>query len=159
MPKNTERPPGESGPRQRRGRLPSGEPHPIDIHVGARMRERRMLIGMSQEQLGQRIGITFQQIQKYERGINRIGSSRLYDLAQVLEVPVSYFFGELGSEGDGRPFDPNRRPGVSGEEPPSLNLPTRREALDLARAYHAIEDPRIRRRLLDMVKSLANAHH
>src|SRR5260370_738995 len=71
--------------------------HPVDVHVGARMRQRRTLLGMSQEKLGTAVGLTFQQIQKYERGSNRIGSSRLFEFAKVLDVPVSYFFDEMPS--------------------------------------------------------------
>src|SRR5579862_1779426 len=84
-------------PRRRsgRGRTPSGKPNPIDVHVGSRVRLRRTLLGMSQEKLGEAIGLTFQQVQKYERGANRVGASRLYDLSQVLDVPVSYFFEEI----------------------------------------------------------------
>src|SRR3990170_3875461 len=85
----------------------TGRPNPVDIHVGARVRLRRTLLGMSQEKLGEAIGLTFQQVQKYERGANRIGSSRLYDLSRVLEVPVSFFFEEMspgtGARGVGRP--------------------------------------------------------
>jgi len=78
-----------------RGRLDDGSANPVDVHVGARMRLRRVLLGMSQEKMGEAIGLTFQQIQKYERGANRIGASRLFDLAQVLDVPVSYFFDDM----------------------------------------------------------------
>src|SRR5256714_12611645 len=87
-----------------RGRKVSGRParkrspNAIDIHVGSRIRLRRTLLGMSQEKLGEAIGLTFQQVQKYERGANRIGSSRLFDLARVLDVPVSYFFEEMTAE-------------------------------------------------------------
>ena len=69
--------------------------HPVDVHVGTRMRQRRTLLGMSQEKLGKAVGLTFQQIQKYERGANRMGSSRLYEFARVLDVPISYFFDEM----------------------------------------------------------------
>src|SRR5512145_1807794 len=85
-------------PRGRRagaGRPKTGKPNPIDVHVGSRVRLRRTLLGMSQEKLGEAIGLTFQQVQKYERGANRIGSSRLFDLARVLDVPVSYFFEDM----------------------------------------------------------------
>src|SRR5271165_6420017 len=81
--------------RSGRGRTPSGKPNPIDAHVGARVRLRRTLLGMSQEKLGEAIGLTFQQVQKYERGANRIGASRLYDLSNVLDVPVSFFFDDI----------------------------------------------------------------
>src|SRR5207344_3086974 len=74
---------------------PMARSHPVDVHVGARMRQRRTLLGMSQEKLGTAVGLTFQQIQKYERGSNRIGSSRLFEFAKVLDVPVSYFFDEM----------------------------------------------------------------
>src|ERR1041385_1972302 len=83
--------------RKSSGRTASqGNPNPVDVHVGARVRLRRTLLGMSQEKLGDAIGLTFQQVQTYERGANRIGASRLYDLSRVLDVPVSYFFEEFG---------------------------------------------------------------
>jgi len=78
-----------------RGRLEDGAPNPVDVHVGARMRLRRTLLGISQEKLGEAIGLTFQQIQKYERGTNRISASRLFDLARVLDVPISFFFDDM----------------------------------------------------------------
>src|SRR5947209_19234508 len=80
----------------RRRRQKSDKPNPVDVHVGSRVRLRRTLLGMSQEKLGDALGLTFQQVQKYERGANRVGASRLYDLARVLAVPVSYFFEEFG---------------------------------------------------------------
>ncbi len=73
----------------------TGRPNPVDVHVGARVRLRRTLLGMSQEKLGEAIALTFQQVQKYERGANRIGSSRLFDLSRVLDVPIEYFFGDM----------------------------------------------------------------
>src|SRR5690242_11281920 len=76
----------------------SRRPNPIDVHVGSRVRFRRMLLGMSQEKLGEKLGLTFQQVQKYEKGINRIGASRLFDLAQVLGVPVQFFYEEAPSQ-------------------------------------------------------------
>src|ERR1700689_3596756 len=82
-----------TGGRDRRGK--GGGPNPVDVHVGARLRLRRTLLGMSQERLGNAIGLTFQQVQKYERGANRIGASRLYDLSRVLDVPVSFFFDDI----------------------------------------------------------------
>ena len=84
-------------PGRRRGRPPAGNPNPIDVHVGSRVRLRRTLLGMSQDKLGDAIGLTFQQVQKYERGANRVGSSRLFDLARVLDVPVTYFFEEMSA--------------------------------------------------------------
>src|ERR1700739_3216833 len=84
--------------RSGRGRTPSGKPNPIDAHVGARVRLRRTLLGMSQEKLGEAIGLNFQQVQKYERGANRIGASRLFDLSRVPDVPVSFFFDEMSED-------------------------------------------------------------
>jgi transcriptional regulator with XRE-family HTH domain len=82
----------------RRRRRKSDKPNPIDVHVGTRVRLRRTLLGMSQEKLGDALGLTFQQVQKYERGANRIGASRLYDLSRVLDVPVSFFFDDIKAE-------------------------------------------------------------
>jgi len=125
-------------------------PNPVDIHVGGRIRLRRTLLGMSQEKLGVAIGLTFQQVQKYERGTNRVGSSRLYQLAKVLNVPVSFFFDDMPSEvaGDGPGF------GERGE-PFDDNPLTKRETLELVRAYHRIPSAGIRRRVFELVKSLA----
>src|SRR6202022_4033823 len=90
--------------RQRRQK--SDKPNPTDIHVGARVRLRRTLLGMSQEKLGNAVGLTFQQIQKYERGANRIGASRLYDMASVLDVPVQFFFDEMPAEPAAEGYQP-----------------------------------------------------
>ena len=83
-----------------RGRMPSGKPNPVDVYVGNRVKHRRMALGMSQEQLGLALGVTFQQVQKYERGANRIGASRLWDLSRVLECPVSFFYDDMDPETD-----------------------------------------------------------
>ncbi len=141
-----------------RGRLPSGLPNPVDIHVGARVRLRRTLMGMSQEKLGESIGLTFQQVQKYERGANRIGASRLFDLSRVLDVPVSFFFDDMAeSIQDQSPLAVAR--GISGlaDEPASFEADpmTKRETLELVRAYYSIVDPQVRRRVYDLAKALA----
>lgn len=141
-----------------RGRLPSGQPNPVDIHVGARVRLRRTLMGMSQEKLGESIGLTFQQVQKYERGANRIGASRLFDLSRVLDVPVSFFFDDMAETvQDQSPVAVAR--GVSGlsEEPAGFEADpmTKRETLELVRAYYSITDPQVRRRVYDLAKALA----
>jgi transcriptional regulator with XRE-family HTH domain len=141
-----------------RGRLPSGLPNPVDIHVGARVRLRRTLMGMSQEKLGEAIGLTFQQVQKYERGANRIGASRLFDLSRVLDVPVSFFFDDMSeSIQDQSPVAVAR--GVSGlaDEPAMFEADpmTKRETLELVRAYYSITDPQVRRRVYDLAKALA----
>jgi transcriptional regulator with XRE-family HTH domain len=131
--------------------------HPVDVHVGARMRQRRTLLGMSQEKLGTAVGLTFQQIQKYERGSNRIGSSRLYEFAKVLDVPVSYFFDEMPASTSAR--SPGRLRGMAEQKPlPFEPDPmAKRETLELVRAYYRITDPRVRKRVFELTKSLANA--
>src|SRR6186997_1732132 len=98
--------------RKSSGRMASkGFPNPVDVHVGTRVRLRRTLLGLSQEKLGEAIGLTFQQVQKYERGANRIGASRLWDLSRVLDCPVSFFFDDM---------DPVRAPAMGGfAEPPA----------------------------------------
>jgi transcriptional regulator with XRE-family HTH domain len=140
------------------------KPNPIDIHVGHRLRLRRTLLGMSQERLAHLLGLTFQQIQKYERGVNRIGSSRLYELGQILHVPVSFFFDAM-PESDDRAQDllaPGLAPGLAEEaatftfdDDRSLAL-DKRETLELVRAYNRIPDPAVRKRLFELAKALAN---
>jgi len=136
------------------------KPNPIDIHVGHRLRLRRTLLGMSQERLAHLLGLTFQQIQKYERGVNRIGSSRLYELGQILHVPVSFFFDAM-PDSDDRAQD-LLAPGLAEEaatftfdDDRSLPL-DKRETLELVRAYNRIPDPAVRKRLFELAKALAN---
>ncbi len=131
----------------------TGKPNPVDIHVGARVRLRRTLLGMSQEKLGEAIGLTFQQVQKYERGANRIGSSRLYDLSRVLDVPVSFFFDDMPA--GVAASSPAQRRGLA-EEPVSYERDpmAKRETLELVRAYYKITDPQLRKRLFEMTKAL-----
>ena len=139
----------------------SDKPNPIDVHVGRRLRLRRTLLGMSQERLGQLLGLTFQQIQKYERGVNRIGSSRLYELGQILDVPISFFFDDMAQDGrapdllaPGLAEDPA---GFAFDEAQELQL-DKRETLELVRAYNRIPDPAVRKRLFELTKALANLH-
>ncbi|MEO0034587.1 MAG: hypothetical protein RLZZ501_610 [Pseudomonadota bacterium] len=139
-----------------RGRTPSGAPNPIDVHVGARMRLRRTLLGLSQEKLGELIGLTFQQVQKYERGANRVSCSRLFDLSRALEVPISYFFEDMTDEVRnlspvqmGRDLSQDEMP--ANEADPRL----RRETLELVRNYYSISDPDVRRRIYDLAKALS----
>jgi transcriptional regulator with XRE-family HTH domain len=131
-----------------------GVPHPVDIHVGGRVRLRRTLLGLSQEKLGEAVGLTFQQIQKYERGANRIGASRLFDLSQVLDVPVSYFFEEMP---EGLLPRLGTATGLSDEPQAELERDplTRRETLELVRAYYRITSARVRKRVFELVKSIA----
>ncbi len=123
------------------------KPNLIDIHVGGRVRLRRTLLGMSQEKLAQPLGLTFQQIQKYERGANRIGSSRLFKLSQILDVPVSFFF-------DGMTEETTTTGGAAPPEDPSCpDTLTKRETLELVRAYYRIPDERLRRKVFELVKA------
>ncbi len=132
-------------------RYVSEHPHPVDVHVGSRVRLRRTLLGMSQEKLGQALSLTFQQIQKYERGANRIGSSRIYQLSRILDVPVSFFFDDMSAEVSGRPM------GLGEAEQSSYERDqlARRETLELVRAYYRIEDADVRKRLFELVKAVA----
>ena len=145
--------------RSPRGRTPSGKPNPIDVHVGARVRLRRTLLGMSQEKLGEAIGLTFQQVQKYERGANRIGASRLYDLSRVLDVPVSFFFDDMTEDVQNQ--SPRLISGLSGMDESAASYEadpmTKRETLELVRAYYRITDPQVRKRVFELSKALANA--
>ena len=126
------------------------------------------LLGMSQERLGELLGLTFQQVQKYERGVNRIGSSRLFELGQILDVPVSFFFDDMPRRDGGgrRRFGPDglrARPrrlaeeGAAFEHDRDDGLPLdKRETLELVRAYYRIADPAVRKRLFELAKALAN---
>ncbi|MQX35782.1 helix-turn-helix domain-containing protein [Roseospira navarrensis] len=141
--------------RSRRGRTPSGKPNPVDVHVGARVRLRRTLLGMSQERLGEAIGLTFQQVQKYERGANRIGASRLWDLSRVLDVPMGYFFEDM--DDDTSSLSPRNLTATT-VEPEHPGRPadpmTRRETLELVRSYYRIASPTVRRRVFELTKTL-----
>jgi transcriptional regulator with XRE-family HTH domain len=134
-----------------------GRPSPIDVHVGSRIRLRRTLLGMSQERLGEALGLTFQQVQKYERGVNRVGASRLFDLSRVLDVPISFFFDDMpesltsvygGHAGRRAVGYPETTDGFADD---ALN---RRETLELVRAYYRINDPAVRKRVFDLIKSM-----
>lgn len=144
------------GRRRGRGRSPTGKPNPIDIHVGSRIRLRRTLLGMSQQKLGEAIGLTFQQVQKYERGANRVGSSRMFELARVLDVEIGFFFEEMGSDTAAR--GRQHAMGHAVEVPEADQDPmTKRETLELVRAYYKITDAKVRKRLFEMTKALAAA--
>ncbi len=140
-----------------RGRSPSGKPNPVDIHVGGRIRLRRTLLGMSQQKLGDAIGLTFQQVQKYERGTNRVGSSRMFELARVLDVPVSYFFEEMGADTAARGRQHAMGHASTAAESDERDPMTKRETLELVRAYYKIIDPKVRKRLFEMTKALGAA--
>ena len=128
------------------------KPNPTDIHVGSRIRLRRNMLGMSQEKLGESLGITFQQIQKYEKGTNRVGASRLQAIANILGVPVAFFFEDLpGSETAG-----NRGFAEDTSAAFALDFCTSAEGLQLNRAFVKIADLKVRRRIIDLVRSLAS---
>ncbi len=135
-------------------RATKGRSNPIDAHVGSRVRQRRMLLGMSQEMLGKAVGLTFQQIQKYERGINRIGASRLFTLSKVLDVPVSYFFDDMPRALASAGAKPRgfAESSVTFEADPMAS----RETAELIRAYYRIDDPKQRRRVLELLRSMAD---
>ena len=122
-------------------------PDPIDVHVGHRVRARRKMLGLSQTQLGKELGVTFQQVQKYERGTNRIGSSRLFKMANILDVPVAYFF-----EGAETKL-PGYNEGLSLEESEAFEMA---ETKELVEAYYKIADPRVRKKVLGLARLLAS---
>src|SRR6056297_3651633 len=123
-------------------------PHPVDVHVGKRIRHRRWLVGMTQQQLAEAVGIKFQQIQKYETGANRVSASRLWDIAEALDVDVSFFFEGLEHGGDAK------RP-TNGAASAPADLLGDKEALDLIRSYYAIPENQ-RRRLFDLARVLSD---
>lgn len=127
------------------------KPNPIDIHVGSRIRLRRTMLGMSQEKLGESLGITFQQIQKYEKGTNRVGASRLQNIAGILNVPVSFFFED--APGD----QPGSATGMAEASSSNyvVDFLSSSEGLQLNRAFVKISDPKVRRRIVDLVKTLS----
>ena len=129
------------------------KPNPIDIHVGTRIRLRRTMLSMSQEKLGEALGITFQQIQKYEKGTNRVGASRLQNISSVLNVPVAFFFEDA-------PGDPQGgQSGMSEANSPNyvVDFLSSSEGLQLNRAFIKIEDAKVRRKLIDLAKALASS--
>lgn len=134
----------------------SDTPHPVDVHVGQRIKLRRTLMGMTQGKLGESIGLTFQQIQKYERGANRVSASKLWQLGNVLDVPISFFFEDMP--------DSVREsfPGYQGETAES-DIPEehltlhRRQTLELVRTFSRLQDPVIRKRVIDVVRAIAES--
>ena len=144
------------------GEQTESRPSPVDVHVGARIRLRRTLMGMSQERLGDALGLTFQQVQKYERGVNRVGASRLFDLSRILDVPISFFYDNMPEPlGNGTaPLQSSRaitgfaelQAGFGQDEPQNS-----RETLELVRAYYRINDPSVRKRVFDLMKSMGPA--
>ena len=135
-------------------RRPAGDA--IDVHVGKRVRERRVLLGMSQKILAKSVGVSFQQIQKNERGTNRIGASRMFELSKVLDVPVSFFFDDLPPQPPIKAMA-GKRALAEDREVFSPDLMGARETQDLLDAYYAISSPRLRKRLLTFIRGLHKA--
>lgn len=133
-------------PRSKSTQFKFDGPHPVDIAVGNRVRGRRILMGMSQERLADQLGVTFQQVQKYEKGANRISASRLSDISKILDVTPGYFFEEFAGA---------RRYGKSKSAPPAGSDPlNKRETLELVRAYYRIADPNVRHHITALIRSL-----
>jgi transcriptional regulator with XRE-family HTH domain len=134
--------------------MSSKVPNPVDKHVGSRVRMRRIMLGMSQEKLGEALGLTFQQIQKYEKGTNRVGASRLSQIADILQVPVSFLF-------EGAPVAAGQAEGFS--EAPSTgyisDFLATSEGLALTRAFTRIADAKLRRSIVDLVEQIAARDH
>ncbi len=127
-------------------------PHPVDIHVGQRVRSRRWMVGMTQQQLGETVGIKFQQIQKYETGANRVSASRLFDIAAALDTPVDFFFDGIGAATETTQADPAK----PGGEKVDAALFTDKEALEFLRHYYQL-DAEPRRRLFELARALTGA--
>ena len=124
-----------------RGRTPDGEPNPIDVHVGNRIRLRRTLLGLSQEKLASLLGLTFQQVQKYERGMNRVGASRLWDIGKVLEVPVGFFYEDMDKDEDSEDID--------------LDPMHRQETIELVKAYYKIPNRKAAKCMFDLIIAMS----
>ncbi len=137
--------------RRKRRTVAEFGPHPVDVHVGSRVLLRRTLLGINQERLGDALGVTFQQVQKNERGFNRIAASRLYQLSVTFGVPLSYFFDDMP------PLEDADASGLRGgvQEPSAPVLMDKRETLELVRAYYRIRDPKVRDALRHMASSMA----
>lgn len=131
-----------------------GTAQPVDKHVGQRLRTRRSLMGMSQEKLANEVGITFQQIQKYERGVNRISSSRLYQFSKILSVPIDYFFEEIEKDKYSRGMSDNDQDAFHGIEGDKADIMTRKETIKLVREYYKLDSDKKRKSVIDLIKIL-----
>jgi len=138
---------GSTQTRRRRKTIALDGPDPVDVHVGMRLRQRRTLLGMSQEKLANAFGVSFQQVQKYERGANRISASRLHLLTRILDVPITYFF-------EGLPQSVSEERSAEMAADSGDEQMTSRETLELVRAYYRISEPTVRKRLVDLARAL-----
>ncbi|PWR20892.1 helix-turn-helix domain-containing protein [Zavarzinia compransoris] len=123
--------------------------HPVDVYVGSRIKLRRTLLGISQERLGDALELTFQQVQKYERGSNRVSASKLYTISEVLDVPIAYFFDGYGGDARAEGLRDSSSPAFEHEQL------SRKESIDLLKAYYEIEDSKVRRKVIEMIRVLA----
>lgn len=151
----------ETFKRSSRGRTPTGQPNPIDVHVGNRIRLRRTLLGLSQEKMASLLGLTFQQVQKYERGMNRVGASRLWDIGKVLDVPIGFFYEDMDQEvasQSPRMFSlPDSTPFNFAEESETFDVDpmNRQETIELVRAYYKIPNRKAARHLYDLIIAMS----
>ena len=131
-----------------------GGPEAVDVHVGSRVRQRRTMLGMSQENLGEALGLTFQQVQKYERGANRIGASRLHHISEALDVPINYFFEDMSASLSKK----RGKAGLAEAQAEYDHDPmAKRETLELVRSYYKIKDLKVRRRIFELTKQLGKS--
>ena len=126
------------------------EPHPIDVHVGARVKLRRTLLGMSQDKLGDALGLTFQQIQKYEKGVNRIGASRVFEISKILDVPIQFLFDDFAAKDD-----TNYGFAEGDGDASFMDLLNTPDGVQLCRYYSEIDDPKVKKKVLDLVRAIA----
>ncbi|MBQ8660715.1 MAG: helix-turn-helix transcriptional regulator [Alphaproteobacteria bacterium] len=148
-----------------RGRTPLGEPNPIDVHVGNRIRLRRTLLGMSQERLASLLGLTFQQVQKYERGMNRVGASRLWDISKVLEAPISFFYEDMDkvvANQSPRMFSAveSAPSALQEDEADYISDPMQKqETIELVKAYYKIPNRKAARHLYDLIIAMSKSSY
>ena len=131
-------------------------PNPVDVHVGARVRLRRKILRLSQEKLGEELGVTFQQVQKYERGSNRVGASRLWKLSQVLDVPVNFFYDGLSTEYGGQNESAALLSEGPGQAPIVYDFINSTDGVSLAKAVLKIKNKAVRRQILELARSLGD---
>ena len=136
-------------------RKTKGTPNNVDVHVGQRLRVRRSLLGMSQEKLAESVGLTFQQVQKYERGINRISAGRLFQFSKILDIPVAYFYDQIEDSGSQASY------GLSDNDQEAFgnenDVMQSKETIDLVRTYYSIEDPKKRKEILRFIKTMSGS--
>ncbi len=155
----------ETTKRSSRGRTPQGEPNPVDVHVGNRIRLRRTLLGLSQEKLASMLGLTFQQVQKYERGMNRVGASRLWDISKVLEVPINFFYEDMDksvASQSPRMFSvPDAETEFLEEDEELYNADPmqRQETIELVKAYYKIPNRTAARHLYDLILAMSKTSY